>query len=123
MTDRYLFRGKRKDNGEWIIGYLGADGQDAYIVDAETRVKERIYFGTIGQCTGEKDKNSALIFEGDILTWPCYTEPLADPVVWCEGGFVVPSEGDHDETPLFEVLNGAEIIGNVHDNPGLLEGV
>lgn len=66
MNDRYKYRGKRVDNGEWEIGYYAC----LYSIDNHTITDEYGYMyqvnpTTIGQCTGLRDKNGVLIFEGD----------------------------------------------------------
>lgn len=85
MIDRYLFRGKRIDNGEWVQGFYQEITKGAYHEKIENNC-EIITFSkldngeiklselcpveplTVGQCTGMKDKDEKLIFEGDVVT-------------------------------------------------------
>ena len=72
MEDRYLFRGKRIDNGEWVYGAVLFHDSDAATIfnqhpaDGSLQGFE-VDVETICQCTGLKDKRGRLIFENDIL--------------------------------------------------------
>lgn len=82
MEDRYLFKAKRVDNGEWVQGYYvkGLDVfencEEAHIIfqpntmfysGGETDGWYEVDPATICQCTGLKDKNGKLIWENDIM--------------------------------------------------------
>lgn len=82
MQDRYLFKAKRKDNGEWVEGFyfcmthtdgrhthhfiipLGADLSLGTPVE---KIQVEVDQSTICQCTGLKDKNGRVIWENDIV--------------------------------------------------------
>ena len=78
MEDRYLFKAKRLDNGEWVKGALVYDDRDRlYRIITEinystgtcltTDNAPRVDLSTICQCTGLKDENDKLIYENDII--------------------------------------------------------
>lgn len=73
----------------------------------------------IEQCTGLKDKNSKLIYEGDIVNTSnfgkCFIEWADD-----EAGFTLHSIETVNYYSIY-CCNGFEVIGNIHENPELLE--
>lgn len=70
MNDRYLYRAKRTDNGEWTYGYLYGIWERKYILWGMTNDvpnMTEVDPSTICQCTGLKDKNGKLIWESDVV--------------------------------------------------------
>ena len=132
-----LFRGKRLDNGEWVYGYYVHIGpvscQRTYIIPeyASALYVNEVYPSTVGQYTGLKDNNGKRIFEGDIVTqnWYDHDEPSDDSfgeVVFCEYdcSFSVMDIQKDGIVPLGRCHAyhwEAEVIGNITDNPELLE--
>ncbi len=124
-----LFRGKKLDSGEWIYGDFGLVSSDegVYTLMFSRHYKE-FGFGlvdpaTVGQYTGLTDMAGKKIFEGDIIRYPI--SPIRFPkrkspvytVLWDEaGGFTIFTD-DNGFDP-----KSIEVIGNVYDNPELLEG-
>jgi uncharacterized phage protein (TIGR01671 family) len=132
-----LFRGKRIDNGEWVYGSLILwKCGDAEICVSSTEEREEqskviVHPETVSQYTGLTDKNGKKIFEGDIVAqnWYDHDEPSDDSfgeVVFCEYdcSFSVMDIQKDGIAPLGRCHAyrwEAEVIGNIHDNPELLE--
>lgn len=75
------------------------------------------------QCTGLKDKNSKLIYEGDIL-WVLCTESHIGVVCWDNEKAYYRINGKGVAYNVLQVLHSEfafEVIGNIYENPELLE--
>lgn len=133
MENRYLSRGKRIDNGEWVFGDLvhsvykigdtcvGQCGNEVgmHEVDPETVCK----------CIGRTDRDKKLIFEHDVIA---YLDTYSTESGYAEAGCVGEVVWD-EETLSFQVTNRlsaeswevideeCKVIGNTIDNPELLE--
>ena len=139
-----LFRGKRRDTGEWVEGYFlqdtefyGRTDEHAYIVNHKhpsSCFGSDIYYEvdpeTVSQFTGRTDKNRKKVFEGDILQlYTIWENGTVEP-----GWIVYVHWNDNDQCYVLCVKDGAiaddfgnlgrpeyyEVIGNIHDNPELI---
>ena len=134
MEDRYLFKAKRLDNGEWVTGslitcedgtckiairYLDDSANIAILICAYEVDRD-----TICQCTGLKDKNGKLIWENDVVKGKYYNRGRSHrhigQVKYIYGAYKV--VGVKQYTGYHVILDGSyKIIGNIFDNPELLE--
>jgi uncharacterized phage protein (TIGR01671 family) len=142
-----LYRGKRKDNGEWVEG-LPSYGIDGTVSEIEIFHKwgdcevVEVIPKTVGQYTGLKDKNGKKIFEGDLLRFPAKSEWEKTnyevyEVFWhnndcCDnhigwqmnrihfcGAICGKDIGFTNFKPKY--TSRMEVIGNIFDNPELLK--
>lgn len=125
MENRYLFRGKRIDNGKWIYGdlvnsvYKKGDtcvGQYGNEVGMHT-----VDPSTICQCTGMPDKNKKLVFEHDIV-WDSDERAFYE-IIWNQEDMCWNVKDADGYKSNFEECYGStiEVNGNSFDNPELLE--
>ena len=131
MEDRYLFKAKRIDNGEWVQGYLYGIWEKKYILWGMTNdIPNMVEVdpSTICQCTGLKDKNGKLIWENDVvLFWDTYSTENGQAEADCDGKVVWDDETisfqvtNRLSSESYEVLDECSVIGNIFDNPQLLE--
>lgn len=143
MQERYLFKAKRLDNGEWVQGFICKKKYKSnkfYISCFPNKDDNKQFFAidpdTICQSTGIKVNNGNLIWENDILkilmtgeTAPirygsyksCFDSEKTEHV-----GFYVDWSGTYSKNYRKDLgywihVFGVEIICNVFDNPELLE--
>ena len=127
MEDRYLFKAKHFE--EWHIGNIVKEPDGLYIRDIKENVMAYIDDeSTICQCTGLKDKNGKLIWENDVVGfWDTYSTENGQAEMDCIGKVVWDDETisfqvtNRLSSESYEVLDECSVIGNIFDNPELLE--
>lgn len=121
MKDRYLFKAKRLDNGEWIVGYLYrlSENNPPFVMLRKYGESYEVDEHTICQCTGLKDKNSRLIWENDIVKINNSKVNMLITFRDFEIICTIPNEKYYKHR--LEYDTEYEVIGNIFDNPELLE--
>ena len=150
MKDRFKFRGKRIDNNQWYYGsYLYLHNppkyewngtkhegkEDVHFIIDEKDVNYGVYPETVGQCTGLKDKNGKLIYEGDIVSVKVeiqdffgddeyYSEKYKGKIIYDKGEIVIDVVDTTKHTiSLYRHAKNCEIVGNIYENQELLKEV
>lgn len=127
-----LFRGKAF-NGEWEYGvpvFSGLNNELAFMKQMHS-YDHQVIPETVGQYTGITDDNGKKIFEGDILSItnddPDY-DYITKVYLDCNTLCVDVQGQDYDCTSIGFAIgiwddecDRLEVIGNIHDNPELLE--
>ena len=138
-----LFRGKRIQGGDWVEGYffksdinkraresgkatlIFTPDCDTFITVPECHNSFMVVSDTVGQYTGLKDKNGKRIFEGDVAKVLQGKDKDIAYVGFENGAFMLyPKTGNIYERTLWEYWYNdwdVEVIGNITDNPELLE--
>lgn len=140
-----LFRGKRTKDGVWLYGYYSTMfGLPLIAWSIENKIEHTITYTsdfvdpeTLGQYTGLTDRNGRKIFVGDIVRLEHKIDAKDNGVYRVNIPTIIrlsrgedsfdlqPEYADHGWEVCGCVLDGvetAEVIGNIHDNPDLLEG-
>jgi len=138
MDREILFRGKRKDNGKWIEGYLFDDGFansnrmfiGGFVIEDYKGAADDNYsitgtdfyeidHSTICQYTGLNDRNGRKIFEGDILKSGLNK---IGKIVYNQShmAFLILEDKENKYYFIRECDgNHIEVIGNIFNNPDL----
>lgn len=143
MEDRYLFKAKRIDNGEWVEGMpFEIEGKTMMLIRDDENFLRTHYLdenmwtaeiycvevdpSTICQCTGLKDMNGKLIWENDIVKdkhgnlYKAFWQNNYYQFSWICVKTDVFSIGAKWDLWSFESFK-IEVIGNIFDNPELLK--
>lgn len=123
MKREIKFRGKKIDNNEWVYGgYFSSSEEEGLVhyIFCSINGAEPVIAETIGQFTGIKNVLQEEIWEGDILEFP-FENGIAYVI---NDGFRFAVKSPGSEAVDYEgkeVLEYTSTIGNIYDNPNLLQ--
>lgn len=131
MQDRFKFRFfDAEDEKMYDVKNICFVGEPTVTVDYKPVIKKAIYRGYLIQCTGLKDKNGKLIYEGDVIKIPDDYDTYGmfagekREVYFNEGGFRLKPKWDKNSRGNWlEDTKDFEVIGNIYENPELLSEV
>ena len=125
MQDRFKFRVWCENNQEWEKDTILISNKNMYEIRNDkftkyTDIDPKNHI--INFCTGLKDKNGKLIYEDDIVDtqqWRMVIKFDEYRAMFC----MINPIKKHSKTPLYnaDYANRLEVIGNIYENPELLE--
>ncbi|MCT3338771.1 YopX family protein [Lacticaseibacillus paracasei] len=150
MKREIKFRGYDPDTKRWYYGSLVKQNKTTYVTSEDydqnpsntewfilwdemtdwclpnRHIQGSVDPKSIGEYTGLHDKNGREIYEGDIVRTG--KDNIGDPelmigqVIMREGSWLIENEKKQEAIDLFSEITSREVIGNIFDNPELLEG-
>lgn len=124
-----LFRGKSTSRAKWYYGQLVEQGylaDESHVMGKDSCISVvgnhvSALTETLGQFTGLLDKNGKRIFEGDFLKSRINSELYL--IKWRDCAFVIEDCFGNVIRPTQDAIThfASEIVGNIHDNPELIE--
>jgi hypothetical protein len=115
------FRAKLCGTDTWVYGggvYQYAHGTLLLSEDEESPIVHRVDPDTVGQKMDIPDCKGKEVYEGDILVREFFSDWC---VIWKNTGFQIFNICNPNVHFPVTDLADREVIGNIHDNPGLLE--
>lgn len=125
---KYIYRGKNKNNKEWVYGYFvkGVQDDEAYIITNHNWLLGDEFIDvipeTVGQYIEQNDIKDEPIYEGDIIQY----ETMLYIVFFAKDlGFKMkPLKDLYDEEFCgYYIPKKVKKIGNIHDNFNLYQSV
>lgn len=127
MNREILFRGKDLETGKWLYGNFVKTPNHVYISTCGEAFPKKVEPETVGQYTGLTDKNGTKIFENDILqvNCNCHGYEIGRVCVYYKFAMylcdTIYGDIDFDTLGMLNANYQLDVIGNVYDNPELLE--
>lgn len=129
MEDRYLFKAKFDDSDRWVKGQL-VEVNDTYLIIPNHASKIlagwfstsniiEVKKDTICQCTGLKDKNGKLIWENDVVK--INNSKVNTLITFRDFEIICTIPNEKYYKHRLEYDTEYEVVGNIFDNPELLE--
>ncbi|MGE9132863.1 YopX family protein [Lacticaseibacillus paracasei] len=150
MKREIKFRGYDPDTKRWYFGSLVKQNKTTYVTseDYDRNPSNTEWFvfwdemtdwclpnrhlqgsvdpKSVGEYTGLHDKNGQEIYEGDIVRTGDDNvgdpEPMIGKVIMQDGSWLIENEKKREAIDLFSEITSREVIGNIFENPKLLEG-